>query len=150
MAEAACHPLLRIVPATHPQQKAQVFFIRKSVFIDEQHFPLRAEFEPEDVRALHGLALLSGRPVGTARLVLRGRDGRIGRLAVLPPFRAQGIGLALLPFLMSYARNHGTSHLVLHAQLPALSLYLRAGFAVTRSLFAEEGVPHCRLERWLD
>lgn len=142
--------MIRIVPAGDAQQKAEAFSIRTRVFVCEQGFPLHAEFDLDDLAAFHALAFLQGKPVGTARLVIRGGEGRIGRLAVLPPFRRMGIGLALLEFLTEEARRRGATRLVLHAQLPALSLYLRAGFFVTSSLFLEDGVLHCRLERWVD
>lgn len=128
------------------EDRALAAAIRLDVFVREQGIPANAEFDLEDFSAVHILALDHGRPVGTARVVLANDRGRLGRLAVLKPHRHRNIGTALVRFLCNYARSCGARRVVAHAQLRALPFYLGLGFAVTSSIFDEEGIPHCRVE----
>ena len=70
--------------------------IRRVVFIEEQGVSLADEVDGRDGEAEHLLALLDGQPVGTARMLVAGETGKIGRVAVLAAARGQGIGAALI------------------------------------------------------
>jgi predicted GNAT family N-acyltransferase len=140
-------PPVTILEVRSAQDFARALFVRRQVFVLEQKIPLRSEFEHADCAALHVLALQGGQPVGTGRLLLCAERARIGRLAVLAAARRHGVGSALLSSLLELGRRHGVRHFVLHAQIPALPLYLRAGFHVSSSMFLEDGLLHCRLER---
>ena len=50
--------------------------IRRQVFVQEQNVPEQQELDEHDATALHLLATLDGRPVGTARLLIDGTEGR--------------------------------------------------------------------------
>jgi predicted GNAT family N-acyltransferase len=128
------------------QERALVAGIRLDVFVREQGIPLEAEFDTDDFSAIHALAFDRGCAVGTARLVLAPDRARLGRLAVLEKHRHQKVGTALVRFLCDYARSCGVSRVVVHAQVRVLPFYLGLGFAVTSSIFVEDGIPHCRLE----
>ncbi len=66
------------------RDNAELRRIRETVFIVEQAVPPELEWDAEDEHAIHFLALESGYPVGTARLLL---DGHIGRVSVLRDWR---------------------------------------------------------------
>lgn len=138
---------LRIVEVTRAEERALVAAIRVAVFVEEQRIPLAAEFDLDDLRALHVLAYCHAQPVGTGRAVLFANEARIGRLAVVAAYRRCGVGTALLRHLAAYCAAAGARRIVLHAQVHAISFYQRLGFAVVSSLFEEEGIPHCRMER---
>ena len=57
--------------------------IRRAVFIEEQAVPEDLEIDDLDGEAIHLLAVTGGRAVGTARILLAGETGKIGRVAVL-------------------------------------------------------------------
>jgi len=66
--------------------------LRRVVFIEEQGVPEADEVDDLDDVARHLLALLDGVAVGTARLLVQGDVGKIGRVCVLA--QARGAGLA--------------------------------------------------------
>ena len=127
---------------------AQVRAIRRQVFIEEQGIPAGLEWDDRDALCLHVLALAAGgEPVGTARLDV---DGRIGRMAVLPAWRGRGAGGVLLGTLLAAARERGLRRVYLHAQQSALPFYRRAGFRVTGDPCLEAGIVHVCMEMPLD
>lgn len=120
--------------------------IRTDVFIHEQKVPAELEWDAEDARAWHVLAVTAdGTPVGTGRLL---PDGRIGRMAVLKQWRGRGAGAALLTELLRIAQGAGLRTLVLNAQTRAMGFYAGFGFLPEGEIFLEAGIPHQAM-RWL-
>lgn len=121
--------------------------VRRTVFIDEQGVPEALEWDEHDAVSIHWLAVLAdGRPVGCARLL---PDGRIGRMAVLPEWRGQGIGRALLDAAVACARARGMHEVRLSAQCHAAPFYQRAGFVVCGPPYDEAGIPHLAMRKSL-
>ena len=76
--------------------------VRVPVFIIEQQVPEELEWDDADPLSVHVLAReADGTPIGTARLT---PDHRIGRMAVLQPWRGRGVGAAMLETLIQRAR----------------------------------------------
>lgn len=135
----------RVVEADWIVRSADLMAVRNAVFVDEQGVSPTLESDGRDAGASHFLATdEAGNPIGTARLLA---DGQIGRIAVLPAFRRQGIGRRLLRLAMDSARARGDLRVWLHAQIEAQDLYLEAGFRVTGERFMEAGIPHIAMER---
>jgi len=121
--------------------------VRRAVFVEEQHVPEELEWDDEDARSRHVVAVASdGSPVGTGRLL---RDGHIGRMAVLKPWRGRGVGSAMMESLVRLARQAGHDALVLHAQTHAAGFYGRHGFVAQGEEFMEAGIPHVLMVRKL-
>jgi len=117
--------------------------IRQAVFVLEQGVPQELELDELDPSALHALAYQDAQCVGTGRLVSLGNgQAQIGRMAVLPNFRGQGIGRAILERLLLAATAEGLSTLILHAQLTAMPFYEKLGFVGQGSIYEEAGIPH--------
>ena len=88
---------LRLEAAPYPAAGPLLHAIRHEVFVRGQGIDPGLERDAEDPLALHVLARTAdGTPVGTGRLA---RDGRIGRMAVLPGWRGRGVGAAMLAWL---------------------------------------------------
>jgi predicted GNAT family N-acyltransferase len=114
--------------------------IRTTVFVGEQKVPPEIEIDGRDPGCVHALAeSAAGEAVGTGRLM---PDGRIGRMAVLAPWRSRGVGAALLAALVDEARRRGLREVYLHAQTKAKDFYLRHGFAIEGEEYLEAGIPH--------
>ena len=64
--------------------------IRRKVFIDEQGVSEADEVDGLDPVALHLLAMQDAAPVGTARILVEGAVGKIGRVCVLAPGARDG------------------------------------------------------------
>lgn len=114
--------------------------VRRAVFINEQYVPEALEWDEYDAVSLHLLATSDdGTPIGCARLL---PDGHIGRMAVLPAWRGQGVGSALLETVLAAARRAGHASAHLSAQCHAADFYRRAGFMVQGAVYLEAGIPH--------
>jgi predicted GNAT family N-acyltransferase len=120
--------------------------VRTAVFIVEQGVPEALEWDEHDAASLHSVALIDGEVAGCARLL---PDGHIGRMAVLPGFRDQGVGSELLARMIDAARARNLTLLQLHAQSHAAGFYLKAGFVPEGPEFDEAGIPHIRMLRKL-
>jgi len=121
--------------------------VREQVFIQEQHVPVALEWDGLDDAAIHVVAEdKHAQVIGTARLL---EDGHIGRMAVLPKWRHQGVGSALLKELLLIAQQRQLSKVFLHAQTTAIGFYECHGFSVRGEEFMDAGIPHRYMERHL-
>lgn len=116
--------------------------IRRQVFVQEQHVPEELEQDEHDATALHLLVTLDGRPVGTARLLIDGAEGRIGRVAILPDCRGTGAGAALMRAALDELRARGVTTARLGAQTHALRFYEKLGFTAYGPIYDDAGIPH--------
>ena len=121
--------------------------VRMTVFVKEQGVPVALECDSFDAVSQHALAFdRNGKVIGTGRLL---PDGHIGRMAVLPEWRGQGVGTALLGKLIETAEAHGVQTLALNAQVGAVAFYARFGFLPIGSEFVEAGILHIAMIRHL-
>ncbi len=74
-------------------------------------------------------------------------DGHIGRMAVLPVYRNQGIGSALLNKLLDIARQQGLPEVFLHAQIAAVGFYKAHDFTVCSDEFMDAGIAHVTMKK---
>jgi predicted GNAT family N-acyltransferase len=134
---------LKIFIKSWQEASQDAYHIRKQVFIEEQGVPEEMELDEHDPSAKHVLAYQSNLCVGTGRLVLlASHHAQIGRMAVLPSFRKQGIGKALLLKLIALAKAEGVLALTLHSQVTAIPFYAKLGFIVEGPIYDEAGIPH--------
>lgn len=118
--------------------------VRTEVFIEEQRVTQEEEWDGRDDQCLHVLALdANNDPIGTGRLL---PEGRIGRMAVLKPWRGKGVGAALLALLMDEARARGFAAVELAAQVHAVPFYEKFGFRRRGDAFMDAGIPHYWME----
>ncbi len=138
-------PDFTIVAADYARDGDSLHALREAVFVHEQQVPPALERDAEDPDSHHVLALADdGSVLGTARLT---PGGRIGRMAVLPRARGQGIGQALLQALLAEAARREWTEVSLHAQAHALAFYARAGFVPFGPVFEEAGIEHRSMRR---
>lgn len=142
------HDLI-INKASGPENRRQAYAVRREVFIREQGINPGEEYDGKDDEAVHFLALLDGRAVGTLRLLIEGNEGRVGRMAVLKEYRKRGIGRALIAECVAEARRRRLDRLYLHAQKSAIDFYRKCGFRSYGAPFAEAGIPHQAMEMLL-
>jgi predicted GNAT family N-acyltransferase len=117
--------------------------IREAVFIREQSVPAELEWDGLDESARHALALShQGDAIGCGRMFA---DGHIGRIAVLPQWRKQKVGTAIMEALLDYARAHDYKQVDVDAQTHALPFYRSFGFAEQGKEFKDAGLPHIKM-----
>ena len=117
--------------------------LRRIVFIEEQGVSEADEVDDKDDEAIHLLATLDGRAVGSARLLLMGDTGKIGRVCVLAEGRGHGIGAALIRAAVEALRGQpGITRAKLGAQTHAIGFYEKLGFAAYGPEYDDAGIPH--------
>jgi predicted GNAT family N-acyltransferase len=121
--------------------------LRERVFCEEQGVSMEADRDGRDQEATHIVAVDDGRVIGTCRLLFRAGVARLGRLAVEPDRRGDGVGAAILRAADRLARDAGADAISLHAQTYAKELYLRDGYLERGPTFVEEGIEHVSMEK---
>ena len=117
--------------------------IRETVFIGEQGIPEELEWDGLDESCRHALALsLQGNAIGCGRMQ---PDGHIGHIAVLPQWRRQKIGTAILEALLDYARANDYPQVSVDAQPSSMQCYKRFGFATESEVPANAELPQIRM-----
>jgi DNA-binding winged helix-turn-helix (wHTH) protein len=81
-------------------------------------------------------------PSGTARLLIHGDTGKIGRLCVLPEKRGTGLGHALMAKALDVLRAQGMKSAVLAAQIHAVRFYEGIGFHAYGPEYDDAGIAH--------
>ncbi len=87
----------------------------------------KLDFKPAEIQIVY----LAGEPVGRLRVV-RGDEIYIGGMQILPEYRGRGLGTAILESLIEESKQTSKPIRleVFHNNLPAFSLYQKAGFKV--------------------
>ncbi len=134
--------MLKIVCAASAEDRAAVYVIRGAVFVAEQGVPIEEEQDARDQDADHLLARVDGVAVGAARLVAEDGQGLLGRLAVLPRARGDGMGAALVRAVEERARERGLAAIELHAQTHVVEFYEKLGYVAYGAEFMDAGIPH--------
>jgi Predicted acyltransferase len=125
----------------------QLMRVRATVFMLEQMVDPMIEMDQEDDSAIHLIALVENQVVGTCRLVIHDTYVKIGRLAVLAPYRKKGIASALLSKIEYLDEIKDIGLLVLNAQVSALPLYIKTGYQAEGDHFYEANIEHVRMTK---
>lgn len=117
--------------------------LRRTVFIDEQGVSEADELDDLDAVAIHLFACEDGQAIGSARLLVLGDLGKIGRVCVLKPARGRGIGAALIRHAVQrFAAEAGVTRVTLGAQTHALGFYEALGFRAVGEIYDDAGIAH--------
>ncbi len=128
---------------TETRDIATCLELRRVVFILEQGVSLEDEVDGRDGEARHLLAWADGVAVGTARLLVEGDVGKIGRVCVLEQARGMGMGADLIRFAVEVFRGvPGVRKVKLGAQIHALGFYERLGFVAVGPVYMDAGMEH--------
>jgi len=117
--------------------------IRKKVFIEEQKISEEIELDDDQVNAISVCAIMNEMYVGTARYRETSSGIKLERFAVLNNYRGQGIGKALVKFMVD--KIDGKKKIYLHAQEAVVDFYLPLGFEKINARFYEAGIPHWKM-----
>jgi putative N-acetyltransferase (TIGR04045 family) len=127
--------------------------IRRSVFVDEQAVFAGSDRDVRDAAAgtLHVLGFVDGVPAGAVRLFPLdpcdpSGDWQGDRLAVLPEYRAMGLGRPLVRFAVDTATAMGGRRMVAHVQPQNRTFFLRLGWTQCGEPELYVGIPHLRME----
>jgi predicted GNAT family N-acyltransferase len=131
--------IIREADWREPQDQARLKQVRRLVFIEEQQVPESMEWDEHDEDCLHFLALNEDQPIACARLLAK---GHVGRMAVLPQWRRQGVARALLQACETRALESGIKTIQLSAQEHAIPFYEKAGYRIISDVYLDAGILH--------
>lgn len=133
-----------VEPANWGADESVLSPLRETVFVNEQKVARDKVWDGTDGRCAHVVARSSDdrSAIGTGRLAT---DGKIGRLAVLPEWRGQGVGGAMLLALIDQAKERHLAEIYLHAQTSAIGFYERCGLVAEGDGFTEVGIAHRKM-----
>jgi len=135
--------------ARSDDEVAAALALRSRVFCEEQGVSFEADQDGRDPEATHIVAVDDGTVIGTCRLLFRAEVARLGRLAVQPERRGDGVAAAILREADRVAAEAGAESIALHAQTYAQSLYENVGYREYGPTFVEEGIEHVAMEKRL-
>lgn len=126
-------------------QQSQLKAVREQVFIIEQGVSFDIEWDAHDANAIHLLAVDEAHcAMGCARIL---KQGYIGRMAVLSPWRRQGVGRALLDKALLVCQTLGMPKVAISAQTRAIEFYQQAGFVVISEAYIEANIWHVDMQK---
>lgn len=130
---------------------AVIHRIRTAVFQIEQGIAPSLDWDGLDLKSVHLLATVGGEGAGCARLreCEDSSTVKLERLAVLKPYRRQGIGGEIVQTAIAYSQSQGYTTLVLHAQLPTVEFYKQLGFTAVGEPFEEAAIVHLKMKKTL-
>ena len=140
---------MEVREARSDDEVAAALALRSRVFCEEQGVSFEADQDGRDPEATHIVAVDDGTVIGTCRLLFRGEVARLGRLAVQPERRGDGVAAAILREADRVAAEAGAESIALHAQTYAQSLYENVGYREYGPTFVEEGIEHVAMEKRL-
>ncbi len=131
---------MEIIRATQLWQQAGAYYVRIQAMAKKHHIPLRDEFDEHDALETKYIVVTDdGFPIATARMYpLDDTHVMIGRVVVLPEYRRQGIGSAVVLECEKWAAEEGFQAAVLESRDNKVDFYLRLGYSVLGE--AEDGV----------
>ncbi|KAJ9078549.1 hypothetical protein DSO57_1005693 [Entomophthora muscae] len=160
--------MISIRKAINESDKSLCFKLRAEVFCKEQNVPGETERDEYDDTCIHWLAFASNGtskevPAGVARVVIKATTelssdnskefiGKIGRVAVLPEHRGQGIAKLIMNALEEdlIENDPHVTKTFLHAQQDKKGFYQKIGYYVLdpeSSPFLEENILHVKMAK---
>lgn len=125
-------------------------FIRETVFLDEQGF--EKEYDDNDNIAKHIVIYDDSTAVATCRIYWDNEVNcyHIGRIAVLKPYRGNGLGIKIVTEAENLAKNLGGKEVFISGQLRVAEFYKnKLGYIQYGDTYLEENVPHVALKKAL-
>jgi putative N-acetyltransferase (TIGR04045 family) len=120
--------------------------VRHRVFVEEQNVFAGSDRDTHDAGpdTIHVVGEIGGRIGGAVRLFPLDGPGRWqgDRLAVLPEFRAYGLGAPLVRYAVRTAGERGGVIMVAHVQVANVIFFRRLGWRLDGEVETYAGLPH--------
>jgi putative N-acetyltransferase (TIGR04045 family) len=121
--------------------------VRHRVFVEEQNIFAGSDRDPHDEspHTIHVVGEIDGTVGGAVRLFPLDGPGRRwqgDRLAVLPEFRAYGLGAPLVRYAVRTAGERGGVVMVAHIQVANVVFFRRLGWRLDGAVETYAGLPH--------
>lgn len=124
------------------QQREDAYFVRKTVFVDEQQVPIELEMDEFEEEATHFVVYDKEMPIAAGRLRFLENFAKVERICVLKSYRKSGVGHKLMLFIEQFAIEQGANKLKLHAQTRVENFYKKLGYHTVSEPFMDAGIAH--------
>lgn len=125
---------------------ASAMALRYEVFVREQQVPEELEIDDQDASAQHLLVRdHTGEALGTLRILIKGKTGKIGRVAVAWKARHQGIGTEMMRRALVHCQTLPLVSIALDSQTYITPFYEKLGFRSEGEIFLDAGIPHIHM-----
>lgn len=131
------------------EELQQVFSIRTTVFVNEQHVKMEEEYDNYEDEAIHFIGYLGETPVLASRLRFVEECGKLERICVLKEFRGKSFGSMLIRHMEEAIKQNGYKKAKLNAQTKATNFYQRLGYQQVSGEFLDAGIPHVTMTKEL-
>jgi putative N-acetyltransferase (TIGR04045 family) len=136
-------------PVATPQELRAAYKIRDEIFVEEQKLFSRSDRDTYDFQAIHIVALLENKVVGTVRVYERDSGVWFGsRLAVRRPFRGR-VGGLLVQKAMKTVQEREAKQFFAYVQLHTVSFFKRLRWKPVGKPVDYHGKPHQLMEAQL-
>ncbi|WP_308639367.1 GNAT family N-acetyltransferase [Paenibacillus silvisoli] len=128
--------------------------VRFEVFVDEQKVPAdleRDEYDDSPEACRHFVVKDNGKAVAAGRWKeYEPGVAKLQRIAVLQPYRGQGVGKKLIEVMEQDARERGYKASILGAQCTAEGFYKKLGYeTISTEPFLDANIPHVDMKKAL-
>lgn len=139
------------ISSKDPEKLKHAHAVREEVFHKEQGISKELDFDAEDANAIHFIAYIEDKPVGTARIRFpySPDQAKMERLAVLSEMRGKKIGEHTIKEIEAYLIAEGIDEIILNSQLSAKGFYERFGYIPSGDVFDEANIPHVKMMKRL-
>ena len=129
------------------EEREQAFRVRNEVFVKEQGLFESSDLDEFDSDALHIIAKLEKRVVGTVRVYQEGPELWMGgRLAVLKEYRTGNVGSGLVKEAVRSVKSKGASCFLAFIQWKNVRYFKRLGWKPVGPMLLRHGVFHQKME----
>ena len=142
---------VEFIRAEETWQQAGAYYVRIQAMAKKHHITLRQEFDEHDAPETKYIVVTDDAfPVATARMYPLDRDSvMIGRVVVLPEYRRQGIGTAVVRECEAWAVELGFHTAVLESRDNKVDFYLQMGYEITGGMTEGDTFRCVRMEKRL-
>lgn len=130
---------MKIIRVTKESERAGAYYVRIQAMMHKYQIPLDAEVDSHDgANCNYILALDDIYPVATCRWFgLDSESAEIGRVVVLPEYRGQHLGQAVVAEAERWMREEGFKKAVISSRAGVEEFYKKLGYR-----FDKNGKPH--------
>ena len=130
---------MRIIRVSKESERAGAYYVRIRAMMRKHQIPLDAEIDSHDgEKCNYVLALDDIYPVATCRWFGVDSDSaEVGRVVVLPEYRGQHLGQAVVAEAEKWMREEGFKKAVISSRVGVEDFYKKLGYR-----FDENGKPH--------
>lgn len=130
---------MKIIRVTKESERAGAYYVRIRAMMRKHQIPLDAEIDAHDgEKCNYVLALDDIYPVATCRWFgVDSESAEVGRVVVLPEYRGQHLGQAVVAEAEKWMREAGCSKAIVSSRVGVEDFYKKLGYR-----FNENGKPH--------